>query len=191
MMPAQNRNIESYVKYYELFTTEECSKTVEQLNYLNWEQHKFYVAKTDNLYSHPNELFISNDEFEMKPIITLKLWGAIKNYILDDYKEFSWFTSWNGYSSPRFNKYPVGTEMVLHCDHIQSLFDGQRKGVPILTVLGALNDGYEGGELVMWQDTVINLKAGSVMVFPSNFMYPHEVKLVTKGTRYSFVSWVW
>ena len=37
----------------------------------------------------------------------------------------------------------------------------------------------------------IDLKQGSVLIFPSNFMYPHEVESITKGSRYSFVSWVW
>ena len=35
----------------------------------------------------------------------------------------------------------------------------------------------------------IRLKTGDILMFPSNFMYPHEVTECTKGTRYSFVSW--
>ena len=35
----------------------------------------------------------------------------------------------------------------------------------------------------------IKLKTGDILMFPSNFMYPHEVTECTKGTRYSFVSW--
>lgn len=70
------------------------------------------------------------------------------------------------------------------------MFDGNKKGIPILTVLGGLNDDYEGGELILCGEQV-ELKAGEVLVFPSNFLYPHEVKPVKSGTRYSFVSWVW
>jgi predicted 2-oxoglutarate/Fe(II)-dependent dioxygenase YbiX len=70
------------------------------------------------------------------------------------------------------------------------MFDGQRKGIPILSVLGALDDGYKGGEFVMWEDTVIDMPKGSVMVFPSNFMYPHKVNEITEGVRHSVVSWV-
>jgi predicted 2-oxoglutarate/Fe(II)-dependent dioxygenase YbiX len=81
--------------------------------------------------------------------------------------------------------------MKLHCDHIHSMFDGERKGVPTLSILGSLNDDYEGGDLVMWETDKIQLKAGSIMIFPSNFMYPHRVDEVIKGTRYSYVSWVW
>ena len=31
---------------------------------------------------------------------------------------------------------------------------------------------------------------GSAIVFPSNFMFPHAVKKVEKGTRYSIVTWL-
>jgi predicted 2-oxoglutarate/Fe(II)-dependent dioxygenase YbiX len=71
------------------------------------------------------------------------------------------------------------------------MFDGERKGIPILSVLGILNDNYEGGEFIMFDDYKINLKMGDVLIFPSIFLYPHKVKSVNKGTRYSFISWVW
>jgi predicted 2-oxoglutarate/Fe(II)-dependent dioxygenase YbiX len=60
----------------------------------------------------------------------------------------------------------------------------------ILSCSIALNDGYEGGEFAFFdRSEVYNLKQGSVLMFPSNFMYPHEVMPVTKGTRYAIVSW--
>lgn len=53
-----------------------------------------------------------------------------------------------------------------------------------------LNDSYEGGEFAFFdRELVFKLKKGSVIVFPSNFMYPHEIMPVTKGTRYSVVTW--
>ena len=78
----------------------------------------------------------------------------------------------------------------LHADHIHSMFDGERKGIPILSVLGVLNDDYEGGEFVLI-DEKIDLSKGDIIIFPSNFMYPHKVEPVTKGTRYSYISWIW
>ena len=78
-----------------------------------------------------------------------------------------------------------------HIDHISSIFDGQVKGVPILTVLGSLNNNYQGGKLIFFNDVEIENPAGSIIIFPSTFMWPHMVTPVTKGTRYSFVSWIW
>ena len=53
-----------------------------------------------------------------------------------------------------------------------------------------LNDDYEGGEFAFFgRELVYNLKKGSCIMFPSNFMYPHEIMPVTSGTRYSIVTW--
>ena len=54
----------------------------------------------------------------------------------------------------------------------------------------ALNDDYEGGEFAFF-DREIAVKApkGSALLFPSNFMYPHEILRVTKGVRYSVITW--
>ena len=82
--------------------------------------------------------------------------------------------------------------MAIHCDHIKDIFDGEKKGIPILSVLGMLNEDYEGGKLLMFKEQKeMTLKQGDIMVFPSIFMYPHEVTPVTKGVRNSFVSWVY
>jgi hypothetical protein len=54
----------------------------------------------------------------------------------------------------------------------------------------ALNNDFEGGEFSFFgRKLKISLKKGSVIMFPSNFMYPHEILEVTKGTRYSIVTW--
>jgi predicted 2-oxoglutarate/Fe(II)-dependent dioxygenase YbiX len=71
------------------------------------------------------------------------------------------------------------------------LFDGQQKGIPVLSLVGVLNDEYEGGELTFFDDYKLDLKQGDVVVFPSCFLYPHKVNEITKGTRYSLVSWAW
>ena len=99
------------------------------------------------------------------------------------------FETWNGYTYIKYNKYSVGNLMEKHIDHIHSIFDGTIKGIPILSIIGLLDDKFEGGEIEMFKDTKITLKAGEVLIFPSNFQYPHMVCPVTKGTRYSFVSW--
>lgn len=54
----------------------------------------------------------------------------------------------------------------------------------------ALNDDYEGGEWGFFhRELVLKAPKGSAVLFPSNFMYPHEIMPVTKGTRYSIVTW--
>lgn len=54
----------------------------------------------------------------------------------------------------------------------------------------SLNDNYSGGEFAFFdREIIIKAKKGSVIVFPSNFMYPHEIMPVTEGTRYSVITW--
>ena len=187
------QNLMDYVKIYENHISEDlCKSVVNSLNKANWYEHEFYQPHTDKYVSFDNELCISHDEIPEKKTIDEQVWFAINRYITKDLASFeSWFNGWNGYTSVRFNRYDPKSQMKLHCDHIHAMFDGERKGVPILTVLGALNDDYEGGELMMFGDHRIHLPAGSVIVFPSNFMYPHEVKPIKSGIRYSYVSWTW
>jgi predicted 2-oxoglutarate/Fe(II)-dependent dioxygenase YbiX len=59
-----------------------------------------------------------------------------------------------------------------------------------LTASYFLNSDYEGGYMNFFDRQIqIKPKVGSVLMFPSNFMYPHEVSLITKGIRYSIVTW--
>ena len=88
----------------------------------------------------------------------------------------------------RINRYQVGDNIEMHIDHIHSIFDGVHKGIPIISFVGVLNDDYEGGEFMI-RGEKLPLKAGDVAMFPSCYLYPHEVKSVTKGTRYSIVAW--
>jgi predicted 2-oxoglutarate/Fe(II)-dependent dioxygenase YbiX len=54
----------------------------------------------------------------------------------------------------------------------------------------SLNDNYEGGEFAFFNREIkIKIPKGSALMFPSNFMYPHEVMPVTHGTRFSIVTW--
>ena len=191
-----NKNLSNYVRHYSNFLDKKiCSETVKQLNSLDkssWEEHVFYnaILKKYSKISGTRELSTTYSEkiITQKEIMN-KLWHGISDYMKD--LNFKWFSSWQGYSGIRFNKYSKNKEMAQHCDHIHSLFDGERKGIPILSVLGVLNDDYTGGEFIMFEDKEIKFKAGDLLIFPSIFLYPHKVEPVKKGTRYSFISWVW
>jgi predicted 2-oxoglutarate/Fe(II)-dependent dioxygenase YbiX len=190
------KDLSDYVKQYKSFLKEDiCDKTILELNKLNsnlWNQHTFFniVKNTSVKLSGDQELStLYSKEISTKEIIMKELWTAIYNYIIDF--KFSWFSGWKSYSEIRFNKYSENTKMAEHCDHIHSLFDGTEKGIPILSVLGILNDDYKGGEFIMFEKEEIKLNKGDLLIFPSIFLYPHKVEPITKGTRYSFISWVW
>ena len=188
-----NKNLKDYVKIYHNHINKLiCEETVEELNGVNWHPNTFvsYEKSDEKRLSDDNELDVSYDNISTRGTLMLDIHRGLMNYIVNDFK-FEWFNGWSGYSPIRFNRYVEGRKMAQHCDHITINEDGLRKGIPVLSIIGVLNDDYEGGELVMFEDEVIELKQGDLMVFPSNFLYPHRVDPVTKGVRNTFVSWAW
>ena len=189
------KDLTKYVANYENFLDEDyCKKAVKALKKAEWSTHQFYKAGSGDYVSYENELSVSWSNIRQRKEIQNKLYEGLMRYCKELPKVagadvHKWFNGWSGYSELRFNKYDETTQMKLHCDHIHSMFDGNRKGIPALSLLGCLNDDYEGGELIFWDDTEIELKGGSLLIFPSNFMYPHEITDVTEGTRYSIVTW--
>ena len=66
----------------------------------------------------------------------------------------------------------------------------------ILSIILLLNNDYEGGQLTFFDpdqksnEFKVETKPGRMIMWPSNFLYPHAVQPVTKGTRYSVISWI-
>lgn len=65
-----------------------------------------------------------------------------------------------------------------------------------LSTVTYLNDDYEGGELILGsvrdpqgQLYRRKMKPGTMIIFPSDTRFPHEVTPVTSGQRYSIVGW--
>jgi predicted 2-oxoglutarate/Fe(II)-dependent dioxygenase YbiX len=78
------------------------------------------------------------------------------------------------------------TEGCFYIEHVDS-FKARPRAV---SCSFALNDDFAGGEFAFFnRELKYKLEKGDALMFPSNFMYPHEVMPVTKGTRYSIVTW--
>jgi len=188
-----NRNLEHYIFKIENFlTNDECLKGIVELenNQETWLEHKFYDPRTGESYQRVKEADTKyGDGTQLQKVIMEKLWFAIDKYIKN--YNFPWLPGWEGYSTPRINKYYENKEMDLHADLIHSIFDGEKKGIPTLSCLGVLNDNFVGGEFIMFDNMEIKMNPGDLIIFPCTFTYPHKVKPVTEGTRYSYISWTW
>ena len=199
-----DKNLEHYFFHKKNFLEKDCCDDyVNELSSIHWKKHIWYDPISDDLYSasggdEPETagglLYHEYSELDDAVIkinedIIQKLHFAILEYIQSF--DFEWFVGWTGYSPIKFLRYHPNKTMQNHCDHIQTLFDGKRKGIPILSIIGILNDDYEGGDLVMFGDKKIDMKKGDLIIFPSNFLYPHKISPVIKGIRHSYVSWVW
>jgi hypothetical protein len=81
-------------------------------------------------------------------------------------------------------KWTPGTYLKLHVDDLGYVTDNH------LPVLIYLNDAYEGGEISFeLHDMSIKPNIGDFIVFPGNLHYPHEVKEVLSGVRYTLPIW--
>ena len=183
--------IEDYIYVKNHIPTEVCEALIDECNKKKWRKHTWNNYATGTSSSEPTkELDVMSCTQEQQNKITPYLIKALDAYQVKhtwpgDKTQGPWLTK---FSPIRFNKYEIGTMMREHYDHIHSIFDGKMKGVPIVSIVANLNENYEGSEFCC-RGKEIKLKTGDILLFPSNFMYPHEVKEATKGTRYSFVSW--
>ena len=85
-------------------------------------------------------------------------------------------------------KYGVGGKYEVHTDNFTTT-------PRHLSIIINLNEDYEGGDLIFTDQKEketkrLKLEKGSIVFFPSNFMYPHSIQPITKGTRYSIVAWL-
>jgi hypothetical protein len=104
---------------------------------------------------------------------------AMDNKILD--------IRWKGLSQLAILKYENTGFYTWHTDHAM-------EAPRTMSCILLLNNDYEGGNLCFrnpdgsgeWE---VDVKPNRLIVWPSNFLYPHTVKPVTKGTRYSVVAW--
>lgn len=80
-------------------------------------------------------------------------------------------------------RYREGQFYIQHTDS----FKAQQRSVSCSFLL---NEDYDGGEFAFFdREIIIKGGKGSIVMFPSNFMFPHEIMPVTSGTRYSIITW--
>jgi len=101
------------------------------------------------------------------------------------YKKKFKYANFSTIESIQLLKYTEGGFYKYHIDHAFS--------VPrTLSAVAFINDDYEGGNLVFKfneNELEIPVESNKLIIWPSNFLYPHAVKPVTKGIKYSLVSW--
>jgi hypothetical protein len=189
------KNLSDYVALSKArIPPELCALTVKELESSSeWQRHTFSGYENGNLVEFTSERDPLRHPGILPTVIPELMdiyWSVIHEYVTKT-AGFSWFPSWQGFDPLKFVQYSLDTEMRKHCDHIHSMFDGEKKGIPILTVIGLLNDDFSGGELALFDDEVINFERGDLLVFPSVFLFPHVVKPITAGKRYSASTWVY
>ena len=172
-----------------------CDYIISEIKSKDWIKHEWYNPIENKRKSEKDmelDILQSNDDLHeiLKPYVLLAGSRYNLKYAYSDNEKTSQFI--HKFCRIRFNRYSHRQIMRKHHDHIHSIFDGNEKGIPVLSFVGNLNEDYEGGELVFFNgETKVKLGTGDICMFPSCFLYPHQVYEITKNERYSFVTWAW
>ena len=182
------KNIEDYIKVFENIVPEElCDKIISE--YEN--SHDWCDAIIENgveknirnckIISISSTNIISKNQ-NLRKEIDDELYSVVSKIFVELNKEYSEI-SISTDSGYELLKYEKGGFYAQHTDNCIEI-------PRTISCSLCLNDDYDGGEFAFFDRKLKHkIKKGSAIVFPSNFMYPHEILPVTKGTRYSIITW--
>ena len=181
--------VKDYISIKNYFNNDQCQKLIRLCKDKSWAPHQWYNNQSDSSKQGSTDCQVTNADVNIDDILVPVMKQSFKDYqekFAPEHKKLRIFIT--KMTKIRLNKYEANKDMKVHIDHIHSIFDGKDKGIPILSLVGLLNDDFEGGEFYINNEEV-KFNKGDIMIFPSNFMYPHGVKAITKGERYSYVAW--
>ena len=182
-----SNNLYNYIRVFKnSFSTELCDKIINEYSKTDLWKDQHASGDIDHSHRRVKGINISIEcktRDELKQIdenIFLNLTSILKQYMIKF--PLLHIESDNGYILLKYN---VGDFYKLHIDQI-SKGEQQR----LISCIICLNDDYTGGEISFFnKQKTFTLKKGDVLLFPSNFMFPHEVFPILTGTRYSIVTW--
>jgi hypothetical protein len=185
-----NTTLDSFIHVFDDIMPEVvCDQILEEYaNGYDWSPalthigvENFGVRNCDQILISDQNI-ISENTFKRQNIDDLVFQSVSK--VLHEYKEIHpgfKVEIDTGYQLLRYN------EEQYYLQHTDSFKEQQRS----LSCSIQLNEDYDGGEFAFFdREIMIRSKKGSAIVFPSNFMYPHEIMPVIRGTRYSVITWL-
>ena len=191
--------IKNYIKYYNnVLPLPALSKFIQYLSKTNWEEARvnrspktedlgvvdFDIRRTYNLALYPLSDSLTNVHWH----------NVLLNVFMKGYMDYSKTFS-NNATDKYFTeitditalKYEQGGFFKWHYDHCLNF-------PRTLSAILMLNNDFEGGELCFKYadgtgEWTVPLEPNKLIIWPSNFLFQHTVKPVTKGVKYSVVSW--
>ena len=170
-----------------LIPKDTCRFVIDSIKNKSWSSHLWSRDGTDQFSYPTKELDVLEPTPDLEDILNPLISLSVKYY--NDFIGSEKVSQVTCFSPVRFNRYQKGQTMRIHCDHIKTLFEGEVKGIPVLSIIINFNDDYKGGDLIFWDDYKVDLGEGDVVVFPSLFLFPHRIEEVTENIRYSGVAW--
>lgn len=181
-----NDCLDKFVHVFDDILSEDlCDEIIETLKCSNeWEHASVGTGTIDPNTRNCSILPISNykDEDVMKKFDDKIFEGVSK--VIQKYSEIHPSFSISIDTGYQMLRYDQGQYYIQHVDN----YVHHQRSVSCSI---QLNDNYDGGEFALFdREMLIRAKKGSAIVFPSNFMFPHEIMPVQKGTRYSIITWL-
>ena len=176
------------IKQEKIFTKEECN---EIIRYSNIGYSKFYKKTNKWFNTNPNitDNKLISDSNRVSYNVFLILNDINTEWFFN--KLTNWFSLQSGIKlNPNIkiqkctlHCYNIGDKFPKHMDLCRG-FEHRRYNLGI-----QLNDEYEGGEYVCWDDTnnevLISKEIGTAIMYHCRIL--HEIKEITKGERWSIV----
>ena len=161
-----------------MLTSEECAQIIE-LGNTKLQEATVFGPNSGMRDSKVAWLYGSDIEYVFRKV-TSAITGANEQFF-----NFDLFGLAEGFQFTRYDA-PSGHYGM----HIDKILLHQVRKLSLTIQLSAPED-YEGGELALHvgpQPDIMSKEQGQMFIFPSYVL--HEVRPVTKGTRYSLVAWV-
>jgi len=185
--------IKNFIKIYdEVLPWNAVSNLIRFANVSNFEETKLgggEQAKTNFNIRRTYTLPLSNLHNSMSNVHWFNILNFYFNKNLNQYKFDLNILDYNygNIFDIEILKYENTGFYTWHIDHLSTI-------PRTMSCVLLLNNDYEGGNLCFrnpdgsgeWE---VEVKPNRMIIWPSNFLYPHTVKPVTKGKRYSVVAW--
>jgi Rps23 Pro-64 3,4-dihydroxylase Tpa1-like proline 4-hydroxylase len=186
----QNILLEDYIKIYDNIISDDiCDEIIEEYEkFKEWENSSISSNPYCNIEKHYDTISISNLNTILKNLVKRKQNDDLIYDIISNAKDL--YIEEFSYSDIELDtgfdlfRYKEGQFYRQHTDNCKD------RQISISSSI-YLNDNYVGGELAFFdKQKIIKCKKGSIIMFPSNFMYPHEIMPVLNGIRYSIETWI-
>jgi PKHD-type hydroxylase len=173
--------VHSWAYWDKAFTKEECEQIIEIGNKKTHQQATTRGSDIDKIRKSEVTWLYPSDDLDW---VYRRMTDIITN-LNEKYFKFDLFGATEGF---QFTKYQAPSGK--YGKHIDSVPNTVIRKLSFTLQLSDPQD-YEGGDLCLYlgdKPEVMKKEQGFVALFPSYVL--HEVKPVTKGTRYSLVSWI-
>ena len=171
-----------------------CLSVMNSLDKLEKDKSAPY---TDGLLNNDADSYFDPDIEYIDAVRDRIFVDGIKEYA-DKVRSFNW----SYYDTDSFHcsemiirRYNQGSEFKYHHDDIiGEIFPHwflRRQNILTCNFYFSNADDYDGGDLVFTCGKSFHPSMGDIIIFPSNWMFYHEVQKITKGTRYSGTVWLY